>query len=277
MSLPTWLKQSEELTLPKPGPACWKRFRHGEVSRNRLERWLALACYEPSEQMALLWLRERDGRAKCLVFLAWLFIVAFAQKWEVLALIWTCLLSLWFGLGLSRAKIYSRLGPAMLFVTFTLLPAFWLSPLSSVVLIFLRSLTSLTLVAVLFETTTWPELIASARRLGMPDLFAAVLDMTYRYIWTFLRRLQEALQGRESRQVGRLPYKQKIAWLGRVAAWLFHQTDKWAQEISDSMICRGYEGQVFWAGPGKWTKSDYVLIAFALLCGILLQGAQHAF
>lgn len=277
MSLPAWLKQSEEFLLPQPRASFWSRFRQGEVSRSRLERWLALACYEESDQAALLWLRQRDGRAKCIIFLVWLLMVSFAQNWATLALIWVCLLSLWLGLGLSRANLYSRLGPPMLFVTFTLLPALWLSPLSTVSLIFLRSLTSLTLVAILFETTTWPELIGSARRLGLPDLFAAVLDMTYRYLWTFLRRLQEALQGRESRQVGKLPYEQKIAWLGRVAAWLFRQTENWAQEISDSMICRGYEGQVVGTAQGKWAKWDYILITFALLCGILIQGVNNAF
>ena len=82
----------------------------------------------------------------------------------------------------------------------------------------LRSAASLGLVVLLVKSTRWALLTKAMGRLGVPNIFIMVLDLTYRYLFLFLLLFTDYLWGRKSRLVGVESNGEQLAWIGSALA-----------------------------------------------------------
>lgn len=131
----------------------------------------------------------------------------------------------------------------------------------------LRAAASLGLATLFIKTTRWSLVTKALAKFGLPTEIVTVLDLTYRYIYLFLRLLTEYLMGRRSRLVGLESESAKIYWIGSTIAAFLRLTWGYSQEINDAMQSRGYCGEHYSQEPVRLQSIDsWFLVFVAVLC-----------
>ncbi|HET7034916.1 MAG TPA: cobalt ECF transporter T component CbiQ [Thermomicrobiaceae bacterium] len=245
-------------------------------------------------------LQRVDARAKLGVFLAAVLVVGLAHTlWIILALYALTLAlgltsripadlllkrvllgiplfagivalpALLLGHGEALVEI-GRLGPLHLVITRASLLGF--------VIFVSRVAASVTLAALLVVTTRWADLLKALRAMRVPEAFVVVLGMTYRYIFLFLRALENLLLARASRTVGVARDQEARRWVGATIGTLLGKSLRTSNEVYQAMVARGYSGDIrtlssFQMRDEDWlfTLSSLVLLAVALLIDLSLR------
>ena len=131
----------------------------------------------------------------------------------------------------------------------------------------LRAAASLGLATVFIKTTRWSFVTKALAKFGLPREIVTVFDLTYRYIYLFLRLFTEYLLGRRSRLVGVESESAKISWIGGTIAAFLHLTWGYSQEINYAMQSRGYSCDYHSQGPVPFrTRDSLFLLVVAVLC-----------
>lgn len=204
-------------------------------------------------------LMQRIGpKFKLIITLAILLVIAFSRSIPLIAGFY--LLSVLLA-GLSKINIFYFLKRVWLFIPLFALviavPALFeiFTPgeviafgitrqgLSSAGLFTLRVLTSVSFSVLLVLTTNHTQLLKSLRLIGVPVVFVTTLMMCYRYIYVFIKIVEDMYLGIKSRTITSLKNKKAR----KVVAWhmgsLWEKSKIMSEEIYLAMLSRGFNGE----------------------------------
>lgn len=130
----------------------------------------------------------------------------------------------------------ARMGPVHLAITG--------NGLMSFVIFVSRVTASVTLAALLVVTTRWSDLLKAMRVFRVPEVFIVVLGMTYRYIFLFLKSLENLFLARASRTVGVSTEQERRRWIGTSMGTMLGKSFKMSNDVYQAMVARGFTGDV---------------------------------
>jgi cobalt/nickel transport system permease protein len=132
--------------------------------------------------------------------------------------------------------------------------------------------------AVLFTLTTkWAEVFSGLRSLGVSRIFVVTLSMTERYLFVFLRMIQDMYRGRKSRTIHPFSAGVERNWTATRIGATFEKSMEMSDDIYKAMLSRGFHGEFpsidrFHAGV-----VDYVWLVTALCFGGILLLIERGF
>jgi len=143
--------------------------------------------------------------------------------------------------------------------------------------LFLSILTSVLLSA----ATPFQDLLAAMRKLGLPRLFSAILEMMWRYLFVLVREAQRMLTARKARSSrsgesasktgGTLAWRAKVT--GNMAGTLMLRSIDRSERVYAAMKARGYDGEprtLEMSEPSGGQTATLIAIAAGGLLVILL-------
>jgi cobalt/nickel transport system permease protein len=125
--------------------------------------------------------------------------------------------------------------------------------------------------AVLFTLTTrWAEVFSGLRSLFVPRAFVVTLGMTYRYLFVFLRLIQDMYRARKSRTIRPLSSAVERNWIASRIGVTFKKSVDMSEDIYKAMLSRGFHGEFRSLGRFHAMATDYVWLVTVLLFGGIL-------
>lgn len=189
-------------------------------------------------------LQSIDPRIKILCLAAMLIAACLIRSIPHLLIIYsgTIILALFSGVGilyfLKRVWIFIPLFTALIAI-----PAVFIQGFTTAATFVLRVATCVSLVVLVTVTTRHSEILRSLRSVGVPAIFVQVLDMTYRYIFLFIKVFEETHQALKGRLVGKMSGRDSRGWVaGRIGS-LFRRSVRMSEEVYMAMTARGYKGE----------------------------------
>lgn len=298
---PLWLLEPESNARPL---ACSGKRRRGGALEKTLDGFArlirqALVSEEIAARPGLL--QRLDARAKLIGVLGLLIATGLVRHLSLLAGLYLLALALAaasrIGLGwfIKRVWLFVPLfsalivAPAMFsFVTpgEVVLPlGHWFGHdvgltrqgLTTAALVVSRVATSISLVVLLTQTTSWPRLLAALRSLFVPRLLVLVLGMAQRYLFVLLDAASEMVTSRRARTIsGRPSGRRARAVCAFSAGALFGKAHSLAEEIHQAMLARGYRGEARTLELFRFRIRDGLWLAACLLLVLLALGGDRA-
>jgi cobalt/nickel transport system permease protein len=138
-----------------------------------------------------------------------------------------------------------------------------------VAMLTLRVMNSLAFSFFVIYTTPFSEIIRALKVLRVPDTFLMVVTLSYRYVFTFAKTVEDIHLGKKSRLV--LPESNAAArrWITGRIVFLFRKTQQRCEEIFKAMLGRGFSGDVKIYIRKKLRARDWVAGAAFFLVGVL--------
>jgi cobalt/nickel transport system permease protein len=178
-----------------------------------------------------------------------LFTVAVALLHDVRLLLFAllfmiCLLAI---SGVPWARIGKRYGLAFPFIILAALSMYLTSGQSPAIGMFLRISASVLALILLSVTAGFLDLLNGLQMLKVPRLVVSMFMFTHRYIYVFteeLERMSLARQARGYRGGGSLMNRDIMATVTNTAGMLLVRAYERGLRVHDSLVARGYEGEV---------------------------------
>lgn len=126
---------------------------------------------------------------------------------------------------------------------FTLLiaiPAIFTQGIFSAAIFVLRVATCVSFIVLVTITTKHSALLRSLGSIGIPVIFVSVLDMTYRYVFLFIKIFEEMHLSLKSRLIGRIDASRARGWVSSRIAFLFKKSIRMSEDVYMAMMARGY-------------------------------------
>lgn len=139
----------------------------------------------------------------------------------------------------------------------------------------LRTLDCVTLCYLLIASTDSMLLLNGLRRLGMPKVFGMVLTMCQRYLAVIIKSAEEIHVAKISRTITTGPIRSEQRWVAAGMGMLFRRTHKLAQEVQNSMISRGYDGDLQVQAYTRTSFSDVLLFVVCTAGTVALVITDH--
>ncbi len=126
--------------------------------------------------------------------------------------------------------------------------------------------------AVLFTITTrWAEVFAGLRSLFVPRVFIITLQMTERYLFVFLRLIQDMYRARKSRTIHPLSPAAERRWTASRIGVTFKKSIDLSEDIYQAMLSRGFHGEYRLLIRSRFKAADLLwVMTVAVIGGILL-------
>jgi len=112
------------------------------------------------------------------------------------------------------------------------------------VTVLLRVAVSVSLAALLVLTTRWEQLMRALTVLRIPKTAILVLEMTYRYIFLFLKTADGMHLARKSRMIRRLSGAEERRWVASRLGNLFQKSQRLSEDVYLAMQSRGFTGEI---------------------------------
>lgn len=130
--------------------------------------------------------------------------------------------------------------------------------------------------AVLFTLTRrWSDIFAGLRSLFVPRVFVMTLSMTERYLFVFLRLIQDMYRARKSRTIRAFSAAVERSWTASRIGVTFKKSVKMSDDVYKAMVSRGYRGEFKTIDRFHSRPADYVwLMAVLVFSGLLLLGER---
>ncbi len=280
-SLLSWL-----MTVFRRRPRMRKRFL--EKTLHSLARISEEALFAETIARRNGPLQRLDARVKLAGLGAFLFAVLAVHRLEFsvgLFLASVCLI--WFA-HVPLGSLTGRVWLAVLgFTGVIALPALFLTPgaavarvplldwpitaqgLRSAGFLLLRSEAAATAVVLVLATTSWHRLLRALRILRVPSTLVVVLEMTYRYIFVFLRVAEDMIEARKTRLLGPPDPAMQRSSAAALAGTLLDKSLSLGSEVHLAMQARGFRGDVqllddLVMKTGDWMQLGGVLCLVAL-------------
>ncbi|MHB8846597.1 MAG: cobalt ECF transporter T component CbiQ [Nitrospirota bacterium] len=129
---------------------------------------------------------------------------------------------------------------------------------------------SVSFAVLLSLTTRWSDIFAGLRALLVPRIFVMTLSMTNRYLFVFLRLIQDMYRARKSRTIHALSAAGERGWVASRIGVLFRRSIEMSNDIYLAMISRGYHGEVITPDRSRFTAADLVWLAAIIALGSFL-------
>ena len=124
---------------------------------------------------------------------------------------------------------------------------------------------------VLFTLTTrWNTAFSGLRALFVPRIFVMTLSMTERYIFVFLRLVQDMYRARKSRIICPLSAAVDRNWTASRIGVTFKRSVEMSEDIYQAMLSRGFHGEYRTADRFHAVLFDYLWLAGIFCAGTLL-------
>jgi len=186
-------------------------------------------------------------------------------------------------LRLSRIRfvpLFSRVWVSVLgFTGIIALPALFITPgrtavflpllswpvtwqgLSTAAFLLLRAETAATLAFAAVLTTPWHRLLRALRLFKIPAVAVVILEMTYRYIFMFLRMAHHLFESRRTRLLGPLEEAAQRASAAAIAGALLEKSFCLSNEVHIAMQARGFCGEARLLGDLAMRRTDWFQLA----------------
>ena len=126
---------------------------------------------------------------------------------------------------------------------------------------------SLSFAVLLTMTTRWSDIFAGLRALMVPRIFVMTLNMTSRYLFVFLRLIQDMYRARKSRTIHALSTSSERGWVASRIGVIFRKSLEMSNDIYLAMLSRGYHGEIIALNRFRTTTVDYIWLAAVLALG----------
>jgi cobalt/nickel transport system permease protein len=125
--------------------------------------------------------------------------------------------------------------------------------------------------AILFTLTTrWNVAFSGLRALLVPRIFVMTLSMTERYIFVFLRLIQDMYRARKSRTIRPLSSAADRNWTASRIGVTFKKSIDMSEDIYKAMLSRGFHGEFRTLDRFHISSLDVLWLAMVLLAGGML-------
>lgn len=125
--------------------------------------------------------------------------------------------------------------------------------------------------AVLFTLTTkWSVAFSALRALFVPRILVMTLSMTERYVFVFLRLIQDMYRARKSRTIRPLSAAADRNWTASRIGVTFKKSVEMSRDIYNAMLSRGFHGEYRLLNRSRAGAIDYVWLVTVLCFGVIL-------
>jgi cobalt/nickel transport system permease protein len=108
----------------------------------------------------------------------------------------------------------------------------------------LRVATIISFLILLLLTTRWDDILIGLGQMHMPEIFIAIINMTYRYIVLLIELAYQMLMSRRSRILGKESFRDMLNWGSEALGALFMKSYNLGNMIYLSMNSRGFQGKI---------------------------------
>jgi cobalt/nickel transport system permease protein len=233
-------------------------------------------------------LQRMDPRVKVAGFAAWILAAVALHKLEfsVALLTASILLALWTCSAARAAFVRVWLG-VLAFTGSVALPALFLTPgeqitslplvdwsisgpgFTAAAFLILRAETTATLLLILVLTTPWQRLLRAFRLFRVPVTVVAILEMTYRYVFVFLRMAQNMFEARRARLLAPLDEETQRTSAAAISAALLGRTFSLSSEVHSAMQARGFRGDIRLLDDLAMRRADWLQLAAMFTLAVL--------
>lgn len=125
--------------------------------------------------------------------------------------------------------------------------------------------------AVLFTMThRWSDIFAGLRALFVPRVLVMTLSMTERYLFVFLRLIQDMYRARKSRTIRPFPASIERSWIASRIGITFRKSVEMSEDVYKAMLSRGFHGEFRSINRFHSRFVDYLWLATVLMAGGIL-------
>ncbi len=142
--------------------------------------------------------------------------------------------------------------------------------LAGAIILVSRVASSVSFAVLLTMTTRWSDIFAGLRALMVPRVFIMTMSMTNRYLFVFLRLIQDMYRARRSRTIHPLSVAGDRGWVASRIGVVFKKSVEMSNDIYLAMVSRGYHGETVTLGHFRTAAGDYAWLAAVLACGAML-------
>ena len=127
-----------------------------------------------------------------------------------------------------------------------------------------RAETAATFGMLLVLCTPWNRLLKALRFFRIPAIAVVMLEMTYRYLFLFMRTAQDMIESRQSRLIGRFEPAEQRRLAGASVGVLLDKSLLLSGDVYSAMQARGFRGEVRILDDFRMKSRDWLqLAAFA--------------
>jgi cobalt/nickel transport system permease protein len=125
--------------------------------------------------------------------------------------------------------------------------------------------------AVLFTLThRWADIFAGLRALSVPRVFVMTLSMTERYLFVFLRLVQDMYKARKSRTIRPFSAAVERSWTASRIGVTFRKSVEMSEDVYKAMLSRGFHGEFRSVNRLKSGPLDLLWLSAVLAGGVAL-------
>jgi len=142
--------------------------------------------------------------------------------------------------------------------------------LGGAIIFLLRVSTSVSFAVLFTLTTRWSVAFSGLRGFLVPRVFVITLSMTERYLFVFLRLIQDMYRARKSRTIRPLSPALERSWTASRIGVTFKRSIDMSEDIYKAMLARGFHGEFLTLDRFQISRRDVFAFAAALLIGAML-------
>ncbi|MFZ3063542.1 MAG: cobalt ECF transporter T component CbiQ [Actinomycetota bacterium] len=282
-TLPDWLTKKEEIDFDHTGARSAGKPSFIEKTLVGIESLLEEAIFSEQYARREAFLQKLDPRVKVVSFLALLVAVALARHVEIIIALYLFTLALAYfsdiplGFFLKRVWLFIPIFtgviafPALFNVVTPGKPLVTVGSLAiteqgvrTAVLLISRVATSVSFAVLLVLTTRWQSIMRALRVFYVPQTFIVILEITYRYIFLFLKTISEMHLARKSRTIRPLKSVEGRAWIASRVATLFRKSQHLSEGVYLAMLSRGFNGEAKTLSVFRVGVVDYLWGSFTI-------------
>ncbi|HEY6012283.1 MAG TPA: cobalt ECF transporter T component CbiQ [Nitrospirota bacterium] len=125
--------------------------------------------------------------------------------------------------------------------------------------------------AVLFTLTAkWADIFSGLRGLFIPRIFVVTLGMTERYLFVFLRMIQDMYRARKSRTLRPFSVAAERNWVASRIGVTFRKSMEMSADVYNAMLSRGFHGEFRAINRFRIAGIDYLWLATVVCFGGIL-------
>jgi cobalt/nickel transport system permease protein len=122
--------------------------------------------------------------------------------------------------------------------------------------------------AVLFTMTRrWADIFAGLRAFFVPRVFVMTLSMTERYLFVFLRLIQDMYRARKSRTIRPGSAAFERTWIASRIGVTFRKSVEMSEDVYRAMLSRGFHGEFRAVDRFRSGPADYLWLTAVLAAG----------
>lgn len=133
-----------------------------------------------------------------------------------------------------------------------------------------RVAASVSFAVLLTLTRRWAEIFAGLRALFVPRIFVMTLSMTERYLFVFLRLIQDMYRARKSRSIRAFSAAVERGWTASRIGVTFRKSVEMSNDVYKAMLSRGFHGDFKTINRFRSSPGDYIWLMTVLAAGGIL-------